>query len=89
MHAALGHHREHMAGDLVLSLMGTCVYACICSTFRLDVNYCTLHMGHANMYLHMHGLHLQQRTIVIRKSWVTMGMDVPFVAAALLCSHDA
>ena len=34
-------------------------------------------------YLHMYGLHLHRRTMMMRMLWVMMGMYVPFVAPSL------
>ena len=37
-------------------------------------------MVRENTYLHMYGLHLHRRTMMMRMLWVMMGMFVPFVA---------
>ena len=60
-----------------------CVYSCICSNFWFENQYGTLHMVHGNMYLHMYGLHLRRRTMIMRMLWVAMGMYVPIVAPSL------
>ena len=63
--------------------MSTCVYSCICINFLFEDRYGTLHMVRGNTYLHMYGLHLHRRTMMMRMLWVMMGMFVPFVAPSL------
>ena len=40
-------------------------------------------MVRGNTYLHMYGLHLHMRTMMMRMLWVMMGMYVRFVAPSL------
>ena len=46
------------------------------SVWPLELGIRTLHMVRGNTYLHMYGLHLHRRTMMIRMLWVMMGMSV-------------
>ena len=67
--------------------MSTCVYSCIsCGNFLCEDRYGALHIVRGNTYLHMYGLHLHRRTMMMRMLWVMMGMFVPFVATCVQTS---
>ena len=59
------------------------MYSCICSNFRFEDKYGTLHKVRGNTYLHMYRPHLHKRTMMMRMLWVMMGKYVPFVAPSL------